>query len=146
MEDSLAGEIEQVVNPLGFDVVEVSINRSHRLNHVRVTVHRSTGVGVDDCTRISRLIRPRLEAIYPDLALEVSSPGVDRVIKSAREYEIFRDRGVRILLGTEPEWIGGTIEGVLDDAVLLRRGGRQLRLPVSEIRKARLDPSQEVEA
>jgi ribosome maturation factor RimP len=146
VEDPIAEEIEPIVSSLGFDLVEVSINRSHRLNHVRVTVHRAGGVSVDDCSRIARLIRPRLEANYPELMLEVSSPGVERVIKSLREYEIFRDRGVRILIGTEPEWIGGTIEGVLNDAVVLRQGGQQRRIPVSAIRKARLDPSQEVEA
>jgi ribosome maturation factor RimP len=77
--------------------------------------------------------------------LEVSSPGIDRVLKSVHEYEIFRDRGAKILLDTEG-WIGGTLGGVDGENVLFRQGGQQRHIPVTTIRKARLDPSQEVEA
>ena len=66
-------------------------------------------------------------------------------LRRPEEYTIFLGRGVRVLAGTETEWLGGIIDGVEAGTLWLRgeKGGAGSRFP--DIRKARLDHSVEVE-
>jgi ribosome maturation factor RimP len=79
------------------------------------------------------------------VSLEVSSPGIERIIRSPAEYAFFLGRGVRILSGTDTEWFGGIIDRVEDGALWLKRGKEKREFALAEIRKARLDYSVEVE-
>jgi ribosome maturation factor RimP len=108
---------------------------------------RGEGVGIDDCAEVSRLLLPRLQTIEGllDVSLEVSSPGIERTIRSAAEYELFLGRGVKILSGTDTEWFSGIIDRVEAGALWLKKGKERRGFALAEIRKARLDYSVEVE-
>ena len=146
MESPISDEIRPVVESMGFRLIEVSVGRAHRLAHVRVVVYSAAGVGVDDCAAVSRLLRPRLEIMegLADLSLEVSSPGIDRRLKSNDELAVFHGKGVRLLLADEADWIGGVIGGVDQDSVTLERAEGPSRIPLARVRRARLDHTQEV--
>ncbi len=145
--DTVRAEIEPVLNGMGFSLVELAIGRIKGVTRVSVVVYRPEGVGIDECAEISRLIFPRLETVegFAEVSLEVSSPGIERIIKSPAEYAIFRGRGVRILEGGNTEWIGGVIETAEDGVLTLKGGGQLKKFPFSSIRKAKLDHSQENE-
>ena len=51
----------------------------------------SKDIGVDDCSKVHHALLPRLEALLgtEDTYMEVTSPGMDRNIKNAAEFEIF---------------------------------------------------------
>jgi ribosome maturation factor RimP len=108
---------------------------------------RGEGVGIDDCAEVSRLLLPRLQTIEGllDVSLQVSSPGIERTIRSAAEYELFLGRGVKILSGTDTEWFSGIIDRVEAGALWLKKGKEKRGFALAEIRKARLDYSVEVE-
>lgn len=150
MDEIVQAEVREAVTPIvtgmGFVLVELRHNRSHRQNHVSVVVYRPQGVGVEDCAQISRTLYPRLELIdgLEELRLEVSSPGLDRVIKSFEEFGVFRGRGVRVLRVGFDEFLSGIIEGVREDALVLRVKGETVEVRRADIRKARLDPAEEV--
>jgi ribosome maturation factor RimP len=147
VKDSVRAEIEPVLNAMGFSLVELSVARMKGATRVNVVIYRPSGVGIDECAEVSRLIYPRLETMeeLPEVGLEVSSPGIERTIKSPAEYAIFRGRGIRILEGSNTEWIGGIIETAEDGVLGLKTGGESMRFPFSSIRKAKLDHSQERE-
>ena len=55
--------------------------------HLRVTIDREGGVGIDDCERVHRAIDPILDEADPIEGfyyLEVSSPGIERELKTDR--------------------------------------------------------------
>jgi ribosome maturation factor RimP len=116
---------------------------------VRLAIHAAAGVSHGDCARVTRIAGDVLDERETDLGsyvLEVSSPGTDRVLKSAREFETFRGRRVRVRTGegeTSVEIVGecaGTADG---DAVVLRRDdGEESTLVWSAVKKARLIPDQ----
>ncbi|MBN1835347.1 MAG: hypothetical protein JW820_05815, partial [Spirochaetales bacterium] len=83
----ILAEVTPIVSGMGFRLVELRHGQSHRQNHVSVTVYRPEGVSVGDCAAISRVLHPRLELMeeLENLRLEVTSPGLDRVIKSPEE-------------------------------------------------------------
>jgi ribosome maturation factor RimP len=149
--ESLEKTVREVVEPLlsglGYALVDLSIGRLSGSTRINVVIYREEGVGVDECAEVSGMLFPRLETIdaLADPSLEVSSPGIDRVLKRPSEYAIFRGRGVRILAGDATEWTAGIIDRVEEETLWLRRGGETRGFAISGIRKARLDYSVEVE-
>jgi len=96
---------------------------------------------VNECAAISKNLHPRLELIegLENLRFQVSSPGLDRVLKSEREYTIFAGRGVRVMLHGQKEWIRGKIEGVQEGVLSLDEDGKMKKIKIADIRKAKLD-------
>lgn len=142
-EEELRELVAPVIEGMGFQLVELGLHRSRSGSRVHVVVYRAQGVGVEDCAALSRSLRPRLElaAGLGEVGLEVSSPGLDRVIKDPTEYEIFRGRGVRLWLREASDWLDGINEGVSGGELALSSGGRSLRIHLDEIVKAKLDAS-----
>jgi len=96
---------------------------------------------VNECAAISKNLYPRLELFeeLENLRFQVSSPGLDRVLKSEREYAIFAGRGVRVMLHGQKEWIRGKIEGVQEGVLSLDEDGKMKKIKIADIRKAKLD-------
>ncbi|OHD71999.1 MAG: hypothetical protein A2V99_05840 [Spirochaetes bacterium RBG_16_67_19] len=142
-EQELREMVAPVVEGLGFRLVELGLHRSHSGSKVHVVIYRGEGVGVDDCAALSRNLKPRLEleAGLGEVGLEVSSPGLERVLKDPLEYEIFRGRGMRLWLRDAADWLDGINEGIADGAVDFASGGRRLSIRLEEIVKAKLDAS-----
>jgi ribosome maturation factor RimP len=141
LDDQLRCEVEPIVSGMGFTMVELRHSRSKNQNHIILVVYSPEGVGVNECAAISKNLYPRLELIegLENLQLQVSSPGLDRVLKSKEEYSIFRGRNVKVMLHGETEWIHGKIESVEEGEITLHTGGEVRRITMSEIRKAKLD-------
>jgi ribosome maturation factor RimP len=146
LEEAVRAEIKPLIEGLGYRIVEMALGRSHRLTHLRLVIHREPGITVHDCTLVSRTVRPRLELIegLADLEMEVSSPGIDRKLKTREEYDIFRNRGVRVLLNGRSEWTGGIIKGIEGDLLSIEQEEGLTVINLADIRAARLDQGQEV--
>jgi len=142
-EQELRELVAPVVEAMGFRLVELGLHRSRSGSRVHVVVHRAEGVGVEDCAAVSRNLKPRLElaAGLGEVALEVSSPGLDRVLKDAAEFEIFRGRGMRLWLREASDWLDGVNEGVTEGTLDFYSGGRRMCIRLEEILKAKLDAS-----
>lgn len=130
---------------MGFEVVEVKLGLSHKLSHISIVVYNKNGVGINDCSSISRNILPRLELIeeLDNITLEVTSPGIDRQIKSKEEYDIFVGRGIKLLLIDSSEWTGGIISEVKNNKLFLLKEKEIIEIEMNSIKKAKLDYSQE---
>jgi len=141
LDDQLRSEVEPIVTGMGFSLVELRHSRSKNQNHVILVVYRPEGVGVNECAAISKNLYPRLELIegLENLQLQVSSPGLDRVLKSEEEYGIFLGRNVKVMLHGENEWLRGKIASVEEGEVTLHAGEEIQSIRMNEIRKAKLD-------
>ena len=141
LEQAVRAEIEPTVTALGYALVELSIGRRKGVSNVVLVVHRPAGIGVEQCAEVSRAIMPRLALVegLADAALEVSSPGIERTLKSPAEYGIFQGRGLRVLPAEGGEWIGGVIVGWRDGTLALDTPGGKREFPEGSIRRARLD-------
>jgi ribosome maturation factor RimP len=98
-----------------------------------------------DCERVSHQLGTILdvEELVPGLRyiLEVSSPGLDRKLRTPEEFERFEGRRARVVLDEPMEnsrhW-EGRLRGFAGGAVQLEVNGRVLALPLEKIRKANL--------
>jgi ribosome maturation factor RimP len=120
---------------------------SHRIPMtVRVLVQRADGtdVSLDECAALSGPLGEALEtAALLDAAyvLEVSSPGIGEDLDSDRDFESFRGFPVEVLQqepNGEPSRQTGLLLGRDEQAVLLNRRGRTVRIPRETVLQVRL--------
>ena len=106
-------DITPVIEAMGCHLVEIAAHLNRKVLSVTLFVHKDGGIGSEDCDRLMLALRPRIETlIHPQiLRLSVSSPGVNRVLKSQKEYPLFVGRKIRIVLHD-----GKTYEGILQAA------------------------------
>jgi ribosome maturation factor RimP len=92
----LYGTIERTVEGLGYELVDVERLAAGLL---RVTLDAPDGVRVEDCEKVSRQLTHLFAVEEVDYdRLEVSSPGLDRPLKRARDFERFVGAEVQVQL------------------------------------------------
>lgn len=75
------------------ELVELTLTREQQGKTLCIYIDKPGGVSLDDCERYHKAVQPLLEDIDYDY-LEVSSPGVDRPVKTLRDFE--KNRGARV--------------------------------------------------
>lgn len=140
-------ELEELVGPVveaaGLELWDVSFHGSGRRAVLRVTVDREGGVDLDTIAEVSERLSRRLdlEDFGPaGYALEVSSPGVERSLRTPRHFAL--SVGERVKVKTVTPVDGTTVhEGELvsadAEAVVIATAGGERRVPYAEIRSAR---------
>lgn len=146
LKDDILKDIKPIVSGLGFDIVELKIGRAKKEIHITVVIYKSDGIGINDCTLVSKTIQPRIE-LFDEIErfiLRVTSPGIDRVIKTGEEFRIFKNRGVKILLSGSNEWIGGIIREAGDTSFSLVTKEGIMKIDYTTIKKSKLDYTEEI--
>ena len=145
---SIRDALETLLGGLGFRLIELTVSRHRGSVQVRAVIYMAGAVslGVDDCSRAHRAIMPRLELAFPDqdVFLEVSSPGIDRLIKNGAEFAHYRGRGIRCYRTDISDWSAGILEESDEKGIVLKGKEGTIRLEYEIIAKAKLDSSQEV--
>jgi ribosome maturation factor RimP len=143
----------RVVESHGLEVFDVQLRRESTGWIVRVFIDRpgpsgtpEDSVGVEDCAAVSRELSTILDVEEPlDRAytLEVSSPGLDRPLRGARDFERFTGRAAKIVLDEPTDGqsaFAGRIRGLEDGMLVFEAEGRKLhRIALTNIKRARLD-------
>jgi ribosome maturation factor RimP len=147
---------EAVCSGAGYELVDLRFVREQGGWVLRVFIDRMEGrpdgIGFEDCERVSRELGAVLDVedlIAQAYRLEVSSPGVDRPLRTADHFRRFTGRTARVTLR---EGLGGrrNFKGAIvavedaDDAagasVVMDVDGQQHRLAVSDVATAKLVP------
>ena len=125
MEDAKS-EITSLVTPelsaLGFELVEIKLARYGRTSRLQLFIDTETpdGVSIDDCASVSRIVGDLLENkdfFSGPYTLEVSSPGLDRPLKSEKDFRRKIGRTIQVEFNDSSR---GVIRGALKDV----RGGQ----------------------
>lgn len=150
MKQTLEDVVVAELDTLGFDLVELrrAGTKSRPVLDVRIDRRDGAKVTIEDCVRASRAIEAKLDAdaelISGRYVLEVSSPGAERPLRTAAEWRRFAGRRARVLVPA----LGGRVEvdivavevdaGGADVAVLRDAKGNEHRVPLAEVKEARL--------
>lgn len=128
---------------LGYELVDFELQNRGRL--LRVFIDRPEGISIDDCVLISNQIGNVL-AVENDFdydRLEVSSPGLDRVLKKAADFAMFigQEASVKLRLAVDGRKnFVGTIVAVTDENLDFQVDGKPYQFNLQQIEKARLVP------
>lgn len=137
--------IEPTVNDMGYDLVRTQISGETRMQ-VQIMVERSngSGMGIDDCAKLSRAISAVLDVEDPirgAFTLEVSSPGIDRPLVKLSDFERFAGFEARVET-TLPidgrKRFKGRLGGVADAAVSITTEEGDVTIPFDDIARAKL--------
>jgi ribosome maturation factor RimP len=129
--------------------LEISLNREGENWFVRIFIHNlEKPVTHEDCAHITRGLGELLDDLIPfKYYLEVSSPGVDRKLKSPREYLVFKGKTALVKVKTPIDESGekkievklnGYQEGLGLNVIKLS-GGKEFTIPLDNIFSVQLD-------
>ena len=144
---------ERVAASRGLEVWDIQSRREATGHVVRVFIDRpgpaatpEESVSIEDCEQVNRELSTILDVEDPlpfSYTLEVSSPGLDRPLRTSNDYQRFAGRLAKLVV-REPvdnqKAFEGRLRGLDGDAVLLEApNGRMHRLPLRLITRGRLD-------
>jgi len=135
--------VERAVSGMGFECVEVQQSNRGRL--LRVFIDKPAGVTVDDCAAVSRQLTRVLavEAAAYD-RLEVSSPGLDRPLRRAIDFQRFAGQRVDVRMRDRDtsgrRRYAGVLLGCDAHSATLEVEGRAVTLALADMERARLVP------
>jgi ribosome maturation factor RimP len=147
--------VENLVKPLlehlGIELVDMEFKREGRQMVLRFFIDKEGGITLDDCAAVSREVSAVLdveEVIQCAFSLEVSSPGLNRPLKTEADFRRYAGRLVKIktfeLLpdddGNRRKTFLGELLGLDGNLVRLRlREGQTSSIPLDAIDKANLE-------
>lgn len=143
----------RVAHTYGLDIFDVQFRREAAGMVLRVLIDRpgpaataEESVSVDDCAHVSRDLSAMLdvEDIVPTAyTLEVSSPGLDRPLRHADDYQRFAGRRAKIVMRESVDgqtFFKGRLAGADGQTVLIDGDdGRRHQVPVAIITRANLE-------
>ena len=146
--------VEPILADLGFELVDIEYQREAHGWVLRFLLDREGGINLDECAVASREISSILDVedvIGTAYSLEVSSPGIDRPLKKAKDFERFAGQLAKIktVVGIDPENTGrnrktfvGTLDGFEAGQVLMtlkEKNAVQIRIDLDQIDRANLE-------
>ena len=146
-EQQLETLLAPTVARLGCVIWGVELLSHGRYSKLRLFIDNSEGgVSIDDCARVSRQVSDVLdvEDTFPQsYTLEVSSPGMDRILFNAEQFvaNIGETVDVRLNFPLEGQKrIVGLLAGVENDEAIVRVKEEEYLLPLENVQRARIVP------
>lgn len=135
---------EQFCAEVGVELVELDLFQAGKRKLIRLFVDKEGGVNIDDCAHVSRLLGGALELedVIPEAYnLEVSSPGLDRPLKSTRDFQRNLGRMVRVTKAAGKPLVGELVSVDEEALVLVPKGAAagQVRIERGEILVAKVE-------
>ena len=148
LRDTLTALLQPVVEGLGYELWELEYlpGRGNALLRIYIDTEAHEGITVDDCERVSRAVSEILDAEDPipgNYTLEVSSPGIERPLRTARHFAPYAGEQVFVEMAhvvDERRRFKGRLVAAGAESIEVEVDGRTHRLPIAGIRKAHLAP------
>lgn len=136
--------LEPPLEALGYELVDIDV-RVGRQGLLRLFIDKPDGVNLEDCELASRQLSAFLDVEDPlpgHYVLEVSSPGLDRPLRTLEHFRRFRDCRAKVKLREPREsrrMLNGRLLGTSDESIVMDVDGEIWRLQPAEIASAKLD-------
>jgi len=129
-----------IAEPMGIELVEISYN--DRENDLTVYIETESGVDLDTCEKFHNAISDPLDELDPSFGnpytLNVSSPGLDRPFKTARDFERNLGKEVELKLFAPlkgKKYIGGFLRAFDENTVTVQTEKEELKIQRNKIAK-----------
>ncbi len=145
-EEQIRQLLEPTVEAMGFELWGVEYLSQGRHSLLRLYVDGENGVTVDDCAAISEQVGGVLDVedpIHGEYTLEVSSPGLDRLLFRLDQYPGYVGEVVELRLRSPFEGrrkFKGVLRGIEGEDVVIQVDDHEYLLPHSAIERARVQP------
>ncbi len=154
IKDRVQKIIIPVLDDLGFELVDIELRGQRKDLVLTIYVDKEGGVNLDDCAEASREVGTLLDVedvIQGFYRLEVSSPGLERALKKAGDFNKFSGKLIKIKTrnkcdpdqsGQERKTFRGKLLGLENSSVRIEiedKEGLIVAIPLENIEKANLE-------
>ena len=136
--------IEPLLTETPYEIYDVEYVKEGTEWYLRIFIDKEGGIDLDDCETVTDLINDPLDELDPIAEayfLEVSSPGVERHLKSMRHFENAVGEKIRVKtfvkIENNKEWVG-ILKSVDDNGITLDANGKTIAFPFDKIAKANI--------
>ncbi len=139
---------EDTVMPIleskGFEFVDCEFVKEGPQWYLRVYIDKEGGIGINDCEFVSRALDEKLgdDLTEQPYIMEVSSPGIDRVLKRDKEYVKYKGRDVDVKLFKAIDGVKefrGKLVGLVDNKIVIEEeSGNVLEFDRKDVASTRL--------
>lgn len=140
--------VEQLAEPIAdknnFELVDVEFIKEGPNWYLRIYIDKEGGISIDDCELVSRSIEGVLEDkdfIEQAYILEVSSPGIDRVLKKDNEFVKYKGRIVDIKLYkpiNNNKEFQGELVGLINNNIVVKIDDSEMSFDKKDVAVCRL--------
>lgn len=141
-------KVEDYVMPVieenNFELVEVEFIKEGANYYLRIYIDKEGGFSINDCEKVSRYLDAKLEEddfIEKSYILEVSSPGIDRLLKKDKEYIKYKGKLVDVKLYKPIDNIKqfqGELVGLIDGQIIINNEGKEFKFDKKDVASCRL--------
>lgn len=148
---SIASDVEKVISPLAasehMEIVDVQFASEAGKKVLRIFLDKEGGINLSDCEKMSEKLGAVIDEsnlVRDGYVLEVSSPGLDRVLKKEKDFVRFTGQKARITvfapIGGQRNFTGPIVSAGGGNVTIDDVTGKQVTIQIDKIAKARLDP------
>lgn len=143
VEEFVSGVVETIIESTELELVDVEYVHEREW-YLRVFLDKEGGIDLDDCQMVSEKLSEVLDAKDPikeNYLLEVSSPGLDRVLKKEKDFIRYRGRDVDIQLFKPidgKKQYTGSLQGYSDETITIQVQENTIDLERAAIAQIRL--------
>ena len=135
-----------VVSELGYDIWDVEYVKEGADWHLRVTIDSPDGIDINDCEKVHRAIDPVLDEADPiedAYYLDVSSPGLEREIRTEKHYLACIGEKVEVKLFTAHDGMKSFVGRLVkysesDENVTVEVGSKEITVSKKQISKCNI--------
>lgn len=144
--DQLSEIISPVVTSLGFGFWGLEYISQGRHSTIRIYIDADEGITVDDCAKVSHQVSAVMDVEDPisgEYTLEVSSPGMDRLLFTLEQFGQYLNNIIEVRLRMPFEGrrkFKGQLTGIEGEDIVIYVDGEEYLLPVDSIDKAQVVP------
>ena len=128
----------------GLELVDVDFKKEGKNWVLRIYIDREGGVTLEDCQKVSRIAGDLVEVedvIEPVYTLEVSSPGLNRVLKKEKDFLKYLGKKINVQCHAPMDGrkkFTGILTDFIEQSIHLDVNGQQHKIPLNLVAKANL--------
>lgn len=137
--DKIKNIAEECSNEMGYEIVDVEYQVGNRHDLLSIFIYKKEGIDINDCTNMSRIIESVLDKediIDKPYYLEISSPGLDRPLKTKDDYRRNVGNEVTVKLYAPldgKKLIEGILENYDESIIILSVEDEKIEIPIKSI-------------
>ncbi len=145
-EQKIESLLAPTIEAMGFELWGLEYLSQGRHTLLRLYIDGENGITVDDCAEVSRQVSGIMDVEDPisgEYTLEVSSPGVDRLLFKPDHYLAYVGEWIEMRLRTPYEGrrkFKGTLKGLEGEDVVVQIDDEEFLLPIDSVEKAQVRP------
>ena len=145
-EQKVEALLRMTVEGMGCEIWGVEFLSQGRHSKLRLYIDKADGVSIADCEKVSRQVSDVLDVenmFTKGYTLEVSSPGMDRILFNAEQYESNVGETVDVRLNFPLDGkkrVVGLLAGVENAEAIVQADGEEYVLPLENVQRARIVP------